>query len=107
MNFANGALTEAVYYILLSLFEPRHGYGIMQNTEMISHGRVRLAAETLYSAISTLHEKGWIAALPGEKNTRKKEYVITDTGKQMLRQEIARLEELLANGKALLEEESV
>lgn len=107
MNFANGALTEAVYYILLSLFEPRHGYGIMQNAETISHGRVRLAAGTLYGAISTLLEKGWIAALPGEKNTRKKEYVITDTGKQMLRQEIARLEELLANGKALLEEEFV
>lgn len=107
MNFANGALTEAVYYILLSLLEPRHGYGIMQNAEALSHGRVRLAAGTLYGAISTLLEKGWISALPGEKNTRKKEYVITETGRQILRQEIARLEELLANGKALLEEESV
>ena len=43
----NIALTEAVYYILLSLDKPLHGYGIMQNTETLSNGRVRLAAGTL------------------------------------------------------------
>ena len=31
------ALTEAVYYILLSLDQPLHGYGIMQNAEALSH----------------------------------------------------------------------
>ena len=35
------ALTEAVFYILLSLGEPLHGYGIMQNAEALSNGRVR------------------------------------------------------------------
>ena len=104
MNFANGALTEAVYYILLSLLEPRHGYGIMQNAESLSNGRVKLAAGTLYGALNTLLEKGWITALPGEKNTRKKEYVITETGLETLRQELTRLEELVTNGKALLKE---
>ena len=102
MNFANGALTEAVYYILLSLLEPRHGYGIMQNAETLSGGRVKLAAGTLYGALSTMLEKGWITALPGEKNSRKKEYVITDNGRAALRAELARLEELVSNGKALL-----
>ena len=58
MNFANGALTEAVYYILLSLLEPRHGYGIMQNAESLSNGRVKLAAGTLYGALNTLLDKG-------------------------------------------------
>lgn len=107
MNFANGALTEAVYYILLSLLEPRHGYGIMQNAEELSHGRVRLAAGTLYGALNTLLDKGWIKALPGELNSRKKEYVITDAGRQILRQELARLEELVANGRTLIKEEIV
>ena len=102
MNFGNGALTEAVYYILLSLMTPMHGYGIMQNAEALSHGRVKLAAGTLYGAISTMLEKGWITALPGEKNSRKKEYVITDAGLDVLRMEIARLEELLENGKRIL-----
>ena len=101
---ANIALTEAVYYILLSLLSSRHGYGIMQNTEMLSGGRVKLAAGTLYGAINSLLEKGWIAALPGEKDSRKKEYVITDTGKQILKAEITRLQELVANGTRIMEE---
>ena len=51
------ALTEAVYYILLSLLHPLHGYGIMQNAEQLSGGRVRLAAGTLYGALNTLLER--------------------------------------------------
>ena len=39
----NIALTEGVYYILLALETPLHGYGIMQKTEEMSGGRVRLA----------------------------------------------------------------
>lgn len=98
----NPALTEAVYYILLSLMEPLHGYGIIQNVEQLSGGRVRLAAGTLYGAINTLLEKGWITALAGEADSRKKEYVITDLGREMLQKELQRLTELLENGKRLL-----
>lgn len=103
MSFSTGALTEAVYYILLSLTEPLHGYGIMQKVESLSGGRVKLAAGTLYGAINTMLEKGWISALPGEKNSRKKEYVITETGRTILQNEVLRLEELLSNGKRILE----
>ena len=38
---ANFPLTEAVYYILLSLKKPMHGYGIMQNVEKLSGGRAQ------------------------------------------------------------------
>lgn len=100
-----GALTEAVYYILLSLMEPMHGYGIMQNVEQLSKGRVKLAPGTLYGAINTLLERGWISALPGEKDSRKKEYRITQQGKEMLRGELLRLGELLENGKRIMEGE--
>ena len=98
----NPALTEAVYYILLSLLEPLHGYGIIQTVEQLSGGRVRLAAGTLYGAINTLLEKGWITALTGEADSRKKEYIITETGREMLQKELQRLTELLENGKRLL-----
>jgi len=98
----NPALTEAVYYILLSLTEPMHGYGIMQNVEALSNGRVRLAAGTLYGAISTLLEKGWISALPGAKDSRKKEYQITGAGRQAVEAELVRLKELLDNGSRIL-----
>ena len=99
-----GALTEAVFYILLSLVKNNHGYGIMQNAERLSSGRVHLAAGTLYGAINTLIEKGWIRALPEEKDSRKKEYIITDEGLLVLKAEISRLEELLTNGKNILGE---
>lgn len=99
------ALTEAVYYILLSLTEPMHGYGIMQNVDRLSAGRVRLAAGTLYGAISTLLEKGWIIALDGGSDSRKKEYQITERGKAVLRGEINRLQELLQNGLAIMKED--
>ena len=98
------ALTEAVYYIPLSLTtSPLHGYGIMQNTEQLSAGRVKLAAGTLYGAISALLEKWWITALPGEVESRKKEYQITAQGKQALFDELDRLKELLDNGTRILE----
>ena len=102
---ANVALTEAVYYILLSLLTPRHGYGIMQNAEMLSGGRVKLAAGTLYGAINSLLEKGWIMGLPGEKDSRKKEYVITENGKTVLQAELQRLKELVENAMRIMEEQ--
>lgn len=101
-----GALTEAVYYILLSLVEPLHGYGIMQNVSILSGGRLKLAAGTLYGAISSMLEKGWITAIAGEADSRKKEYVITDAGLSVLRGEYERLKELVGNGRAVLEKEA-
>lgn len=102
MTQAAGALTEGVYYILLSLNSPMHGYGIMQNVELLSGGRVRLAAGTLYGAINTMLERGWIQSLPGETDSRRKEYQITANGREVLREEIQRLDELLTNGKRIL-----
>lgn len=102
MTQAAGALTEGVYYILLSLNTPMHGYGIMQNVELLSGGRVRLAAGTLYGAINTMLERGWIQSLPGETDSRRKEYQLTNAGRSVLQEEIHRLDELLSNGKRIL-----
>lgn len=101
-NKDNIVLTEAVYYILLSLFKPMHGYGIMQNITELSEGRVNLAAGTLYGAINTLLEKGFIKALESEMNSRKKEYQITEIGKVAIRNEIERLHELIRNGEKVV-----
>ncbi len=98
------ALTESTYYILLSLLSPQHGYGIMQRTEEMSRGRIRLAAGTLYGALNTLCEKGWIIQLPTEDGSRRKEYKLTDKGRSILRQEVARLRELADNGEQALKE---
>ena len=93
------ALTEAFYYILLSLYQPLHGYGIMQKAEEFSGGRVRPAAGTLYGALNTLQDKGWIEALPCTPGSRKKEYRITAAGRAAVESELARLRELVKNGE--------
>ena len=93
------ALTEAVFYILLSLDTPLHGYGIMQNVEHLSGGRVRLAG-----ALATLTERGWIVSLGDESEGRKKEYQITPEGREAVRAELRRLHELTQNGDALTSE---
>ena len=92
------ALTESTYYILLSLYKPQHGYGIMQRTEELSGGRVRLAAGTLYGALNTMLDKGWILQLPIEDGSRQKKYKLTEKGLSVLLGEIERLKELVKNG---------
>ena len=100
MYTTTNALTEAVFYILLALVEPKHGYGIMQQTALLSRGRLTLSAGTLYGALATLQEKGWIEPLPEEG--RKKEYRITQAGRSVLEQELARLNELVENRNRIL-----
>ncbi len=98
----NTPLTEAVYYILLSVITPLHGYGIIQNVRELSGGRLVLAAGTLYGAITNLLAKGWIATAGEEENSRKKEYIITASGREVLLEELSRLEELVKNGQDIL-----
>lgn len=98
-------LTESTYYILLSLYTPQHGYGIMQQTERLSNGRIRLAAGTLYGALNSLCEKGWIIPLPMDGESRKKEYQLTGQGLLILKNEWNRLRQLVQNGEDILKEE--
>lgn len=101
----NIVLTESTYYILLSLYKPQHGYGIMQQTEQLSGGRIRLAAGTLYGALNSLCDKGWIVPLPIQEESRKKEYKLTETGLAVLKNELVRLQQLVENGQTVLKEE--
>lgn len=100
--YENMVLTEATYYILLALYNPQHGYGIMQEVETLSNGRVKLAAGTLYGALNAMVDKGWIEQLPVETGSRKKNYQITDRGLEVLEHEVERLRELVTNGDRIL-----
>ena len=92
-NAKSGALTEVTFFVLLSLYEPRHGYAIMQFIEDKTNGRLVLGAGSLYGAIDSLSKKGWIE-LYDDSDVRKKEYRITDLGRQIAKQELARLKEI-------------
>ena len=100
-------LTETIFYVLLALRAPLHGYGIMQQVNELTAGRVPLGAGTLYGALTNLTEKGWIRPLQGAVDDRKKEYVITDAGREAVAAELERLEELLRNGRLVAKEGSI
>ncbi|MFC2070005.1 PadR family transcriptional regulator [Chloroflexota bacterium] len=92
-------LTEATYYILLSLISPLHGYGIIKKVEAMSDGRVRLAAGTLYGALNSLLDNKIISSIGEDKdNKRRKLYRITNLGRELLQYEITRLQEMVRNG---------
>ena len=57
-NVKGGALTEVTFYILLSLYMPKHGYAVMQFIEEKTNGRLSLGAGTLYGALNSLQERG-------------------------------------------------
>lgn len=92
-NAKGGALTEVTFYILLALHAPRHGYAVMQFIEEKTAGRLSLGAGTLYGALSSLQEKGWIAPW-GSGEERKKEFIVTPLGREIAKKELARLNEL-------------
>ena len=96
------AITEVTFYILLSVFKPIPGYGIMQNIKKISNNRVQVGSGTLYGALALLTERNLITSYyDGEK----KKYIITELGIELVQSEIKRLNELLDNGKKVLREE--
>ena len=95
----NQPLTEALFYILLAARKPVHGYGIIQEAAELTGGRLNLGPGTLYGAITSLLDKGWIALVSAETGSRKKkEYLITEAGRAAFYAELSRLRELVANG---------
>lgn len=100
-NVKSGALTEVTFFILLSLYEPKHGYAIMQFIDEQTDGRLVLGAGSLYGAISTLTEKGWIEPF-GDSDGRKKEYVITQEGRKIAEKELLRLKKLTETASRIM-----
>ncbi len=100
----NSPLTESIFYILLAVRKPNHGYGIIQEVEQLTNGRVVLGAGTLYGAIQTLEKRGWITIYSEDTASRKKkEYIVTPIGRAAFDAERRRLAELLENAKIMEE----
>lgn len=89
------ALTQPMYYILLSLNKKRHGYEIMQYIDWLTDGRVKVGPGTLYSLLSRFEEDGYIKMVSDDDN--KKTYLIQDLGQEAVNQEIERLQLLLSD----------
>jgi len=91
-------LTESSFYILLTLTKPLHGYGIMQEVEALSKGAVTLGPGTLYGALTTMEKEKLVELARVEG--RRKVYLLTPKGAEVLLSQIERIEVMLKNAKA-------
>ncbi|MGI5884760.1 MAG: PadR family transcriptional regulator [Candidatus Spyradocola sp.] len=97
-------MTEAMYYVLLALRTPAHGYSLLKRIREISGGRVEMGPGTLYGVLTRLRKEGLLELTAEEE--RRKTYALTETGRKALLEEYARLSRLVRDGAALKEEET-
>ena len=89
-------LTEPMYYVLLSLVEERHGYGVMQYASQLTGGRVAIGAGTLYALLDRFERDGLLI------RTRLEDYRLTADGRKVLEEEFDRLRRQVADGECVL-----
>ena len=94
-------LSEPMYYVLLALVNECCGIDIMNKVAEISDGRVIVGPGTVYAMLDKFVKSGviWMTMCEG----RKKSYIITDYGKELLKAEYARTQTLYSDGNKILE----
>ena len=88
-------MTETGFYILFCLQEEMHGYNITQNVKKMTNGAVVISPGTMYGTLSKMEKDGLISFIREEE--KRKLYVITETGEEILGIEIARIKRLYRN----------
>lgn len=96
-------LTEPMYYILMALLKERCGVDIMEAVLEISKGRVKVGPGTLYALLGKFEKENMI--IETEVQGRKRSYIITDKGKEILLDEYRRLVTMVNDGVVDLEGE--
>ncbi len=95
-------LSEPMYYVLLSLTEERCGIEIMDKVKDLSGGRVTIGPGTLYTMLSKFEENDIIRATISQP--KRKNYIISEHGISILKEEYKRLARLAEDGRAIMEE---
>jgi DNA-binding PadR family transcriptional regulator len=93
-------LPSATFHILLSLSgQERHGYGIIQDVEERTGGKLRMSAGTLYRSIARMVEQGLIMEVAKRRtiadDARRRYYRLTPFGDACARGEMRRMSELV------------
>ena len=96
-------LTEQMYYLLLALHEPGHGYAIMERVQTLSRGRLQLGPGTLYTLLGRFEKEGLITLQSEE--CKRKVYTLTGQGREVLEKEYQRLRRQVADGAAIFGKE--
>lgn len=88
-------MTETGFYILLCLRREVHGYHIVKEVEALTDGAVVITPGTLYGSLSKMEKDGLIRFVREEQ--KRKIYVITELGQEVLSLEMRRIERLYKN----------
>ena len=88
-------MTETAFYILLCLRQENHGYGILQQTQQMTGGEIRLSPGTLYGSLSKMEKDGLIEFVREEEKRRL--YRLTELGEELLTLEKKRIARLYRN----------
>jgi DNA-binding PadR family transcriptional regulator len=89
-------MREPTYFILAALQgDPLHGYAIIKQTEVLSHGRVKPATGTLYTALDRLTGEGYVQVVNEEivHGRARRYYTLTPEGRAALHAEAIQLAE--------------
>ena len=76
-------LTDSMFYIMLALTKPRHGYAIMGFIEEKSNGIITIGPASMYTIIKKLLKADWIY-LYDDSDSRRKVYLLTTEGRAVL-----------------------
>ncbi|MFE2156483.1 PadR family transcriptional regulator [Streptomyces lydicus] len=98
-------LQEPTLLLLTALAdEPRHGYGLIQEIDAISQGRVRMRTGTLYGALDRLLQQGLIRVEREEvvDGRARKVYALAEAGRGVLAAETSRLRAVVVEAERRL-----
>lgn len=90
-------MTETSFYILLSLRDENHGYGIGLKVNELTNGEVILSPGTMYGSLKKMEKDKLIDFIREEDN--RKLYKITELGLNILEIESNRIKRLYKNVK--------
>ncbi|MGM7681105.1 PadR family transcriptional regulator [Cytobacillus sp. Hm23] len=96
-------MTEAMYYVLLAIHKPLHGYAVMNAIREASGGRVNMGPGTLYGILKRM-EKDKLIVLE-DSDGRRKSYQITSSGRRAFKQEYMRLTKMVEDGDVIFRRE--
>ena len=88
-------LTEQMFYTLLCLKEECYGMDILDRVPAMTNHRVNVGSGTLYTLLEQFLEAGMIRETKVEG--RRRSYILTDKGLEMLEKECARITAQLAD----------
>lgn len=96
-------LTEQMFYILVCLYQECRGADILEKVRTITANRVSIGSGTLYDLLEQFESEGMIRETKSEG--RRRSYIITEKGKEMLEREYQRIRFQAADYEHLIRKE--